>query len=97
MYDEAWSQQEIAVLEAYVAEGGLLVLTNSANRLKYHNWLMDPNEDWDKANVLAEQFGIRYQDGELRATRARVEGGAPTGRGRGVAGAGREQRGGLHS
>jgi hypothetical protein len=76
-YDEAWSQQEIAVLEAYVARGGLLVLTNSANRLKYHNWLMDPNEDWDKTNALAEQFGIRYQTGEIQASRAWTEGGHP--------------------
>jgi hypothetical protein len=77
LYDEAWSQEEIAALEAYVAEGGLLMLTNSANRLKYNNQLMDPNEDWSDANDLAERFGISYPGGELQATRAGTEGGHP--------------------
>jgi len=62
-YDEAWSADEIAVLKDYVARGGLLVLTNSAQRLKYFNRTLDFNEDWDDVNLLAEQFGISYFDG----------------------------------
>ncbi len=62
-YDEAWAADEIAVLKDYVARGGLLVLTNSAQRLKYFNRTFDFNEDWDDVNLLAEQFGISYFDG----------------------------------
>ena len=62
LYDEAWSQPEIAALESYVAQGGLLVLTNSAYRLRGGNWRMkDANEDWPDANALAERFGVSYQ------------------------------------
>jgi hypothetical protein len=62
VYDEAWSQPEIAVLESYVAQGGLLVLTNSAYRLRDGNWRMkDSNEDWPDANALAQRFGVSYQ------------------------------------
>ena len=62
LYDEAWSQPEIAALESYVAQGGLLVLTNSAYRLRGGNWRMkDTNEDWPDANALAQLFGVSYQ------------------------------------
>jgi hypothetical protein len=77
LYDEAWSEEEIAALEAYVAEGGLLVLTNSAHRLKYNNSVLDPNEDWSDANDLATRFGITYHSGALSSTEAQTEGGSP--------------------
>jgi hypothetical protein len=77
LYDEAWSEEEIAALEAYVAEGGLLVLTNSAHRLKYNNSAMDPNEDWSDANPLAARFGITYHSGALSSTEAQTEGENP--------------------
>ncbi len=70
VYDDAWSEEEIAALGAYVSEGGLLVLTNSANRLKYNNGVQDPNEDWSDVNALAERFGISYQGGGLSAVQA---------------------------
>ena len=76
LYDDAWGQEEIGALEAYVAGGGLLVLTNSANRLKYNNRVEDPNEDWGDVNVLAERFGVSYQDGTLSDTTAWTEGGS---------------------
>jgi hypothetical protein len=65
VYDEAWSQPEIDALEGYVADGGLLVLTNSAYRLKYGNQLLDRNEDWEDVNALAERFGVSYREGML--------------------------------
>jgi hypothetical protein len=65
VYDEAWSQPEIDALEGYVAGGGLLVLTNSAYRLKYGNQLLDRNEDWEDVNALAERFGVSYREGML--------------------------------
>jgi hypothetical protein len=64
-YDEAWLQEEVAALEAYVARGGFLVLTNSAHRLKYYNDTLDFNEDWFYANDLAGVFGISYQEGQM--------------------------------
>jgi hypothetical protein len=77
LYDEAWNQEEIAALEEYVAEGGLLVLTNSTHRLKYNNILLDPNEDWPDANALAGRFGITYQEGILSGNQAQIEGENP--------------------
>ncbi len=77
LYDEAWTEEEIAALEAYVNGGGLLVLTNSAHRLKYVNWVQDPNEDWSDVNPLAERFGVTYREGELEAGRVQTEGDHP--------------------
>jgi hypothetical protein len=74
VYDDAWSKEEVAVLEAYVDGGGLLVLANSAHRLKYHNIVEDPNEDWDDVNLLAERFGVTFQGGTLARDRAEAEG-----------------------
>jgi hypothetical protein len=74
LYDEAWSTAEIDALEAYVAGGGLLVLTNSQHRLKYANSLLDANEDWPDANALAERFDIAYVDGRLDAEAALAQG-----------------------
>jgi hypothetical protein len=76
-YDEAWTAEEVAVLEEYVAGGGLLVVTNSANRLKYTNQGMDPNEDWPDVNALAEPFGLSYTDGVSRYAWASVQGDHP--------------------
>jgi hypothetical protein len=52
--------QEIDLLVTYVEDGGLLVLTNSANRLFFDEPL-DANEDLEKANALAAPFGISYE------------------------------------
>jgi hypothetical protein len=77
VYDTAWDEEEIAALEAYVDGGGLLVLTNSARRLKYNNRVLDPNEDWEDANALATRFGARFEGGSLPRDLAMVEGGHP--------------------
>ncbi len=66
-YDTGWSQGEIDALEAYVAGGGLLVLTNSVHRLKYGNSALDLNEDWADVNALADRFGVSYHEGTLPA------------------------------
>jgi hypothetical protein len=73
LYDEAWSAEEIAALEAYVSEGGLLVLTNSGHRLKYFNRVLDENEDWADANQLGELFGVSYLEDTLQADTAFVD------------------------
>lgn len=64
-YDEAWTEAEIEVLVDYVAQGGQLVLTNSAHRLKYGNRPLDPNEDFIDMNALAARFDITYLEGSI--------------------------------
>jgi len=77
VYDEAWTADEIAVLEQYVAEGGLLMLTNSANRLKYYNRVLDPNEDLADASDLSGRFGVIFEDRKLSTGNVRVTGSSP--------------------
>jgi hypothetical protein len=72
LYDEAWSAAEIDLLVAYVEQGGLLVLTNSANRL-FFGEVFDANEDWEKMNVLAAPFGISYGGAPINMPSVRVE------------------------
>lgn len=74
LYDEAWDPEEVATLQAYVARGGLLVLTNSRNRLKYLNQVFEPNEDWSDANALAGPFGVTFSGGALAGSVARTGG-----------------------
>jgi hypothetical protein len=52
-YDESWAKEEIEILEKYVANGGLVMLTNSSD---------NDNEDILDMNALAKPFGITYQD-----------------------------------
>ena len=73
LYDESWSEEEIAALEHYVAQGGLLVLTNSSHRLKHYNQVQDRNEDWSDVNALADRFGVTFRDGAFSSTQARAK------------------------
>jgi hypothetical protein len=77
LYDESWGEGEIATLETYVGAGGLLVLSNSAHRLKYGNRPLDPNEDWPDMNAVAERFGASYGEGHFPTSQAYTEGGSP--------------------
>jgi hypothetical protein len=72
-YDEAWTEPEVATLEAYVADGGFLILANSAHRLKYGTATLDANEDWRDANTLAGAFGVTYGETPLAEGQALVE------------------------
>jgi hypothetical protein len=76
-YDTAWSEAELTTLEAYVLDGGFLVLTNSAHRLKYVNSIQDSNEDWSDANDLAVRFGVTFRDGALKGAEAMGVGNHP--------------------
>jgi hypothetical protein len=71
LYDEEWRSDEIDLLVTYVERGGLLVLTNSANRL-FFGEVFDSNEDWEKVNALAAPFGVRYEGTPIPITDARV-------------------------
>jgi len=77
LYDEAWNPAEIDALEDYVANGGFLVLTNSAHRLKLVNRAFDDNEDWPDANTLAARFGVTFFERTVRGPQARVIGDHP--------------------
>jgi hypothetical protein len=76
LYDEEWSADEIDLLVSYVEQGGLLVLTNSANRLFFAQ-VSDANEDWEKVNALAAPFGINYESVPFAINVARVAGDHP--------------------
>jgi hypothetical protein len=65
-YDVEWKREEVEILRQYVEEGGLLVLTNSAHRLKYFYYApFEENEDWPDMNDLAEVFGVEFLPGEI--------------------------------
>ena len=70
LYDTAWEDAELDVLEAYAHGGGFLVLANSAHRLRFGQ-PYDPNEDWDDLNALAERFGVIYLDDVLTSSTTR--------------------------
>jgi hypothetical protein len=72
LYDEAWRDEEIQALLAYVEQGGLLVLANSAHRLQLFGLVLDANEDWPDLNALSEHFGIIYGEGTLSFSSARI-------------------------
>jgi hypothetical protein len=72
LYDEAWTAAEADLLENWVRDGGFMLLTNSALRLKYVNYTYEANEDWDDINELGERFGIEFSSGGLGDTTATV-------------------------
>lgn len=59
-YDTSWIAEEIAVVDRYVRAGGRVLVTNSANRLKFYNSVLDKNEDWPDLNALTEGWGIKF-------------------------------------
>jgi len=77
LYDESWTEDEIDALEDWVQAGGVLVLTNSAHRLKYINLAYDENEDWPDVNELADRFGIEYLDQVFTSDRVIADGDHP--------------------
>jgi len=71
LYDEEWRADEVDLLVTYVEQGGLLILTNSANRL-FFGQVSDANEDWEKVNALAAPFGVTYESDPFPITAARA-------------------------
>jgi hypothetical protein len=70
LYDEGWSAGEVAALEAYALDGGLLVIVNAQRRLRFSNQALEANEDWPDANALAGRFGVTFVAGALSGTSA---------------------------
>lgn len=60
---EAWSESEIAALQGYVADGGLLTVINSANDYASTLRLYRPNLGARSANSLLEAMGIKFMLG----------------------------------
>jgi hypothetical protein len=63
-YDESWQPSEVDALQAYVDEGGLLVITNSSQLTSFYGSPFTENEDWQKMNALSSAFGIIYSQPE---------------------------------
>ncbi len=62
---ETWSQAEFDLLTGYLAQGGFLVVTNSASNLASTRQLEDLNEDATDFNALLEPLGIKFSYGNL--------------------------------
>jgi hypothetical protein len=62
-HNEKWGEAEIALLESYVAEGGLLVVTNSSCNYAIKRCLDDINEDRRSLNALLEPMGVAFMYG----------------------------------
>lgn len=60
--DGGWTAAELSVFKDYVSSGGLLMVTNTASRLKYYNRVYDRNEDRLAQNTLAGLFGATFVD-----------------------------------
>ena len=61
-YDTKWTSEEAAVLNEYAEAGGNVLVVNSGNRLKFFNWVTEPNEDWADLNVLTNQWGVNFSN-----------------------------------
>jgi hypothetical protein len=62
---ETWSQAEFDLLTGYLAQGGFLVVTNSAYNLASTRQVEDLNEDATDFNALLEPLGIKFSYGNL--------------------------------
>jgi hypothetical protein len=70
---DAWSSNELNLLEKYVKDGGLLVVTNSTFNLAMSRLLDDMNEDSRLINALTERFGVRFRTGTTSASLVTTE------------------------
>jgi len=63
--DNVWNQDEFALIEQYIAEGGFLVITNSSFNLLLGRKIEDRNENVFALNPFLSSIGIRFQYGAL--------------------------------
>lgn len=76
-YDEGFAPGEVDVLKRYVEEGGLLVVANSATRLRYGTTPLESNEDWPDLSAVTSVFGITFENRFLTGTQAPTHGSHP--------------------
>jgi hypothetical protein len=62
-HKEEWNEGELALLKSYVAEGGLLVVTNSLCNYCIKRCTDDSNENSRSLNVLLESMGVSFMIG----------------------------------
>jgi hypothetical protein len=77
VYDVAWTEAEVDVLEDYARLGGLLVLTNSAYYNDFVNRPATVNEDWADMNAVGARFGVTFKEELVAADRVMPESGTP--------------------
>ena len=65
-HEEIWTEAELTLLDTYVAEGGFLVVTNSANSFASIRPINDENEDVLAINPLLEPMGVAFQPGVIQ-------------------------------
>jgi hypothetical protein len=63
-HNETWREEELALLENYVRDGGFLVIANSSNNYVMLRRLEDPNEEARDLNTLLEAMGIHLAYGD---------------------------------
>ena len=59
-YDVGWTTEESDIIEAYVNDGGFLVVSNMSHRINYDNRPADFNEDMLDMNVMTERYGVTF-------------------------------------
>jgi hypothetical protein len=64
-HNEEWSDAELALLESFVAEGGLLVITNSTCNYIIRRCADDSNENIRSLNDFLAPMGVRFMFGGL--------------------------------
>jgi hypothetical protein len=69
VYDVAWDQAEIDVLENYVNAGGLLMLVNSSLLRDFVNRPIHANEDWSDLNDVGARFGVTFTAGRVNTNK----------------------------
>lgn len=72
-----WSSAEVAALQGYAAQGGFLIITNSAHRLKYTNKTWEINQQATDQNAVSQSFGITFENGTVSGSRAYPTGEGP--------------------
>jgi len=65
-HEEEWTENELAVLDQYISEGGFLIVTNSASSFAMTVPLNDENEDALDINALLKASGVEFKDGVMR-------------------------------
>jgi hypothetical protein len=63
----SWTAEELDLLDAYVKNGGFLVIANSLYDFSSTRMLEDANEDALGLNPLAQRFGVTFTDGVTTA------------------------------
>ena len=76
-HEEIWTEAELELLDTYVSEGGILIVTNSAASFAMTRPINDEIEDALAINSLLEPMGAAFQSGILQGDFAMASGTHP--------------------